>query len=98
MSRREWNKTARIVEEAREILSAEFPMTLRQCFYRLVSREVIQNSRRDYQMLSRILTKARNDGRIDFAWLVDRSRPTYSPCVFEDPAAYAETVKRIYRK
>jgi hypothetical protein len=39
MSRREWNKTASIVEEAREILSAEFPMTLRQCFYRLVSRE-----------------------------------------------------------
>ena len=98
MSRHEWNKTARIVEEAREILSAEFPMTLRQCFYRLVSREVIENSRRDYQMLSRILTKARNDGRIDFAWLVDRSRPLYSPCVFQDPQHYAETIKKIYRK
>jgi hypothetical protein len=98
MSRREWNKTARIVEEAREILSAEYPVTLRQCFYRLVSREVIQNSRRDYQMLSRILTKARNDGRIDFEWLVDRSRPVYARQGWKDPAEYAKTVARAYHK
>jgi hypothetical protein len=98
VSRREWGKTAAIVAEARDILAAEYPMTLRQCFYRLVSREVIQNSRRDYQMLSRILTKARNDGRVDFGWLVDRSRPVYSPNVFENPRDYAETVKRAYRK
>lgn len=92
MSRREWNKTARIVEEAREIPSAEYPMTLRQCFYRLVSREVIQNSRRDYQMLSRILTKVRNDGRVDFDWLVDRSRPVYAPCLFENPQWYGSPI------
>jgi hypothetical protein len=90
-------RTAAIVAEARDILAAEYPMTLRQCFYRLVSREVIQNNRRDYLKLSRILTKARNDGRIDFAWLVDRSRPTYSPCVFENPAEYPETIKKLYQ-
>ena len=98
MSRGEWGKTTRIINEAVEILTAEHPMTLRQCFYRLVSREIIKNNKPDYQMLSRILTKARNDERVDFAWIADRSRPTYAPCVFDNPAAYAETVKRIYRK
>lgn len=98
MSKSEWSKTARIVAEARAVLAAEYPMTLRQCFYRLVSRKVIQNSRGDYQMLSRILTKARNDGRIDYEWLVDRSRPVYARQGWNNPEEYAETVKRAYHK
>lgn len=98
MARGEWRETTRIISEAAEILEAEYPMTLRQCFYRLVSRGVIENSRRDYQMLSRILTKARGDGRIEYEWITDRSRPTYQPSVFENPAEYAETIKRAYRK
>lgn len=98
MAKAEWARTTAIVDAAADILVAEYPMTLRQCFYRLVSKGVIENSRSDYQTLSRILTKARNDGRIDFGWLVDRSRPTYSPCVFENPKAYAELLKNGYRK
>lgn len=98
MAKGEWVATTRIIEAAAEILAAEFPMTLRQCFYRLVSMEIIQNTRRDYQALSRILTKARGDGRIEYEWLVDRSRPLYSVNVFENPAEYAEAVKRSYRK
>jgi hypothetical protein len=98
MAKAEWARTTAIVDAAAEILGAEYPMTLRQCFYRLVSKGVIENSRSDYQGLSRILTKARNDGRIEFEWITDRSRPTYSPCVFENPKAYAETIKSIYRK
>jgi hypothetical protein len=73
-------------------------MTIRQLFYRLVSIAAIQNSRGDYQRLSTAMTKARNDGRIDFDCIVDRSRPEYMPCVFDDAAAYAETVSRAYRK
>lgn len=98
MAKGEWARTTQIITEAAEILEAEYPMTLRQCFYRLVSRGVIENTRRDYQSLSTILTKARNDGRVDFEWIVDRSRPAYAPSVFEDPAEYAETIKRAYRK
>ncbi len=98
MARGEWKRTTRIIDEAVEILEAEYPMTLRQCFYRLVSRGVIENSRKDYQGLSTILTKARNDGRVDFDLIVDRSRPVSRPRVFENPAQYAETIKQAYRK
>jgi len=44
------------------------------------------------------MTKARLDGRCDWDWIVDRSRPTYKPNVFIDTAEYAETVKQAYRK
>lgn len=98
MAKGEWVATTRIIDAAAEILAAEYPMTLRQCFYRLVSKGIIENTRKDYQTLSRILTKARGDGRIEYEWLTDRSRPTYSPSVFKDPSDYADTIKRAYRK
>jgi hypothetical protein len=56
--------TTNIVGAAVEILEAEKPMTLRQCFYRLVSLGVLENTRAKYQSLSTILTKARN-GRVE---------------------------------
>ena len=44
------------------------------------------------------MTKARNDGRIEFRWMVDRSRPEYRPNVFDDAQEYAEVMKDGYRK
>src|SRR5437868_15310338 len=73
-------------------------MTIRQIFYRLVSRGLIKNTKSDYQRVIRLMTIARNDGRIPFDWIVDRSRPVYDPPVFKDPRAYAEVVKCSYRR
>jgi hypothetical protein len=94
----EWKRTTKIIEAAADILAAEYPMTLRQCFYRLVSVSVIENTRKDYQALSTYLTKARADGRIEYEWITDRSRPEYSVGAFENPAEYADIMKRAYRK
>ena len=73
-------------------------MTVRQLFYRLVSIGEVENTHGHYQRVSRVMTKARDDGRCDFDRIVDRSRPTYAPNVFEDLAGYAYTIKRAYRK
>jgi len=81
-----------------DILSREWPMTIRQLFYRLVSIRFVENNRSDYQRVSRLMTTARDDGRCPFKWIVDRSRPEYSPNVFDDAAGYAEAVKCSYRK
>jgi hypothetical protein len=94
----EKNKTTRLIERASEILAAQNPMTIRQLFYRLVSAEDIQNTRADYQRVSRVMTKARDDGRCDFDFIVDRSRPEYRPSVFTDMAQYAKVIKNSYRK
>jgi len=98
MGRERSHRTKRIVALGHELLEAEHPMTLRQLFYRLVSVEALENTQPDYQRLSRILTDARERGEIPFEWIVDRSRPVYEANAFTNPAAYAEAVKRSYRK
>jgi hypothetical protein len=93
-----WEKSRQLIDRAGVILERERPMTIRQIFYRLVSSCLIKNAKSDYQRVIRLMTIARNDGRIPFDSIVDRSRPVYDPPVFEDPRAYAEVVKRSYRR
>jgi len=98
MSRAEWPGTTEFISEMLSILGAEHPMTVRQLFYRLVSSGAIANSLGEYQRVSRLITKARRDDRCPYQYLVDRSRPTYTPNVFEDCSAYADVISRAYRK
>src|SRR5215469_1982201 len=98
MARRETERITRLVHRAVEILTVQQPMTVRQLFYQMVSAALIDNSIDNYRLVSRITTIARNDGRIAFGWIVDRSRPEYSPNVFDDARQYAGVVSRGYRK
>ncbi len=98
MAKAEWKRTTELIDAASAILDTQQPMTIRQLFYRLVSTGLIPNDRKHYQLVSRIMTKARDDGRIPFQYITDRSRPAYVPNVFEDAADYAEGVRRGYRK
>jgi len=87
-----------LVNAAIAILNKEQPMTIRQLFYRLVSAGAVPNDQGHYQLVSRVMTKARDDERIPFDYIVDRSRPTYEPCVWDDAAGYAKSVSKGYRK
>jgi hypothetical protein len=98
MAQGEWEATTGFITAALEILEQENPMTVRQLFYRLVSVGHIQNTTPDYQRVSRLIAKCRRDDRCPYEWIVDRSRPTYQPSVWRDPAGYAKSVKRWYRK
>lgn len=51
-------------------------LTLRQLFYRLVSKHVLANTIAQYKNLSRILVKAREDGDVPEDCLEDRTRTT----------------------
>ena len=73
-------------------------MTLRQLFYRLVSNTIIKNTRGDYQKLSYVMTGAREREEIPFEWIVDRSRPEYTPNAWRNPFEYWTTVSREYRR
>jgi hypothetical protein len=98
VAKAEWKRTTELIDAAAAILDIQQPMTIRQLFYRLVSQGLIPNDRKNYQLVSRIMTKARDDGRIPFEYITDRSRPEYKPSVFEDAAGYADVVRRAYRK
>jgi hypothetical protein len=77
MAQKEWRRITKLIDAAKEILLAEHPMTIRQLHYRLVSALITENCDRDYKLVSRIMTKARRDKRVDYGWITDRSRRTY---------------------
>lgn len=98
MSQKEWQETTELIRAALVILEEQQPMTIRQLFYAFVVRELLRNVQSDYKRVSRMMTKARNDGRCPWAWIVDRSREIYAPTVWRDPAGYAHAVRNSYRK
>src|SRR5436853_99080 len=67
-------KTLQMIDQAYKILAAVHPMTVRQVYYQLVSRQVIKNSRSTYQAVSNALVDARLDGVIPWEWVEDRTR------------------------
>jgi hypothetical protein len=98
MAQNEWQQTTYLINDCRRILAEQAPMTIRQLFYRLVSGGFLDNNLSDYKRVSSVMTKARNDGRISFDLIVDRSRPEYRPNVFKDAARYGHVVSKSYRK
>jgi hypothetical protein len=66
-----------IVPKVNAILSQyQYPLTLRQVYYRLVAAEVIGNTRSNYTSLSSILVKAREREEVDYRRIEDRVRNT----------------------
>jgi len=91
-------KTTALIEAAISILAEQNPMTIRQLFYRLVSVRAVPNNLASYQLVSRVMTKCRDDGRCPFEWIADRSRPVYAFTGFDDATEYANTMRDGYRK
>jgi hypothetical protein len=67
-------KTQRLIAEAHSILAEFNPMTVRQVYYQLVSRQVVENNRGQYQAVSDALVAARREGTIPWHWIEDRLR------------------------
>lgn len=91
-------KTVELIETARAILAEYNPMTVRQVYYQLVSRQVIKNNRSQYQAVSKAIVEARKDGRIPWEWIEDRLRIPRRVPMWEDLADFSETAARSYRR
>lgn len=65
------NKITSIVEDYE---NQGYRMTLRQLYYQLVSADILPNTQREYQHLSRLLNEARHAGLIDWNFIEDRVR------------------------
>ncbi len=50
------------------------PLTVRQVYYQLVVREAIDNNKAEYQNISRVLTKLRENHLVSWGAITDRSR------------------------
>ena len=70
-----YSKYEILVREVNIILNQyEDKMTLRQIYYRLVSKMIIPNTINEYKGLSRYLVKARELGEVDYKRIEDRTR------------------------
>jgi hypothetical protein len=91
-------RTQAILEAAVLVLGEHHPMTVRQVYYQLVSRQVLENSRSQYQALSRLLVSARLEGAIPWWWLEDRTRRPRSVPMWDDLEGFAESLRWAYRR
>jgi hypothetical protein len=69
-------------------LSSFWPLTLRQLYYQLVSRGIIENSLGEYKQLSDLLAKARLAGLVPWAALEDRARTILRPSGYANQQEY----------
>jgi len=94
-------KTRELIDAAIEVLKEyqdELPMTLRQVYYELVSRQVIMNVRSRYNALSKALVFARKEGIISWEWIEDRLRRPRSVSMWDSFSDFGKTVIHSFRR
>ncbi len=91
-------QTVALIEAAYHILAEHHPMTVRQVFYQLVSRQVLENSESAYKRLSAALVRARQEELIAWEWVEDRLRRPRAVSMWRDLADFAETASQAYRR
>ncbi len=96
--RRTRDQGVAILDAAKLILAEENPMTVRQIYYELVARQLIANNRSQYQAISTLFVKARQDGAIPWEWLEDRNRQPRELSMWEDLDAFVLDVRGSYNR
>jgi hypothetical protein len=89
-----------IVEAVNKILGEyDFPLTIRQIYYRLVAANLIPNKRSAYNQLSSWLVKARENGEVDDTRIEDRARQVLeAPNTFSSPEQFVEAAKHWFKR
>lgn len=71
-------KSLKLLEQSKWILESfhqdGFSVTLRTLYYQLLGKNLIRNSRNDYQNLSNLITSARRSGQLDWSYITDETR------------------------
>jgi hypothetical protein len=91
-------KTKALIKASAEIFREYHPMTVRQIYYQLVSRQVIENNRGQYQAVSNALVIARQDGLIPWEYIEDRLRKPRHVSMWSDLNDFANTILHAYRR
>jgi hypothetical protein len=92
-------KSLDLIETMTAIARVTKPITGRGIGYQLFTRSLIPStSRSDMQRVYRLLKLAREDGMIDWGWIVDEAREYECVPSWDDPAAFARSLSRQYRR
>ena len=88
-----------LIDAMHDIVEAAQPITGRGVGYKLFTQRLIPSmSRSDMQRVYRLLKEARERDIIPWDWIVDETRAIERVSTWSNPAEYAETVARSYRR
>jgi hypothetical protein len=99
--RRSRDDIRRLKNQIIEVVAAQRPMTVRQVFYRLVSRSdsLIAKTEREYKgTVARLLVKLRRAGEIPYEWISDNTRWMRKPTTHRSASAALERFAQAYRR
>jgi hypothetical protein len=80
-----------------EYLVQGFTLTLRQLFYQMVARDLLENTTKEYKRLGVIVRDARNGGLIDWDAIEDRVRVVNTHSSWTSPADIIDSAARSYK-
>ena len=81
------------------MLAAQHPMTVRQVFYQLVTREVIAKTEGEYKTtVIRLLTEMRLAQEIPFSWIADSTRWMRKPNTYDSLKDMLDLTAQTYRR
>ena len=93
------NKSLGLVQEIKKIMEEiGIKMTIRQIYYQLVSKHLIENNLKAYKKYDWLMTRAREQGLIDAFSIVDTSKPIIKHSSWDDLKDFFDTVKDSYKK
>jgi hypothetical protein len=82
-----------------ELLAEDNPQTVRQVFYALTVRGVVQKTEMEYKhTVCRLLCEMREDGTIPFSWLADNTRWMRKPTTFSGLQSCLDATAHLYRR
>lgn len=85
------------VEVAEDFAAQGYQVTLRQLYYQLVRRNLVENTQKAYKRLGEIVTKGRLAGFIDWDTIVDHLRVPEMPPDWSDPSGLMRAAIANYR-
>jgi hypothetical protein len=82
-----------------DVIKDDPPMTVRQVFYQLVTRGVIEKTEAEYQgTVIRLMTELRLNGRLPYSWVVDESRRVRVTETYDNIEHALEQTAKFYRR
>jgi len=80
-----------------EYQTGGYDLTLRQLYYQLVARGIIENSEKSFDRTGELVNKGRLAGLIDWDMITDRGRETITPTTWSGPAAILRQAAKQFR-
>jgi len=81
-----------------DVLDDYNPMTVRQVFYRMVAKGLIQKDEKAYKVIQRLLLKLRLDNTIPYEYIADLTRWMRKPTTYSDADRMLQLTISAYRK